>query len=336
VEPRLKRRYSLLVQQHLHAAGKSFAGPSAPPDENTAFAATQAAWRFLHNERVTLPKLAEPLLEVAHQWRREQPNAWALVIHDWSFLNYSTHPRKPDRKRHGAAHSLGYHLGTMLLVDGRQGDPVVPVEMELRTAEQIISTRPTPPDADASRLANVWPGMQALDRCPLGDRVIHIIDREADSLVCYREWQADGRRFLVRADEGRVARWQGQTFSLKDLQQRLHHDGQFRRTREVTWRGQTAIQFVAEAAVVLERPAWRQRRHEGKTVNELIPGPPVTLRLIVSRVCRACGETLAVWHLLTNAPAEVDAATVAVWYYWRWRIESFFKLLKSDGQAAEQ
>jgi hypothetical protein len=31
-----------------------------------------------------------------------------------------------------------------------------------------------------------------------------------------------------------------------------------------------------------------------------------------------------------------DAATVAVWYYWRWRIESFFKLLKSDGQAAEQ
>jgi hypothetical protein len=163
VEPRLKRRYSPLVQQHLHAAGKSFAGSSAPPDENTAFAAAQAAWRFLHNERGTLPKLAEPLLQVARQWRREQPNAWALVIHDGSFLNYSTHASKPDRKRHGAAPSLGYHLGTMLLVDGRQGDPAVPA----------------------------W------------------------------------------------------------------NDGQFRRTREVTWQGQTAIQFVAEAAVVLARPAWR-------------------------------------------------------------------------------
>jgi hypothetical protein len=53
-------------------------------------------------------------------------------------------------------------------------------------------------------------------------------------------------------------------------------------------------------------------------------------------VCDERGETLAVWYLLTNAPAEVSAATLALWYYWRWRIESFFKLLKSAGQAAEQ
>lgn len=31
----------------------------------------------------------------------------------------------------------------------------------------------------------------------------------------------------------------------------------------------------------------------------------------------------------------VDAATVALWYYWRWRIESFFKLLKSAGHQLE-
>lgn len=34
-----------------------------------------------------------------------------------------------------------------------------------------------------------------------------------------------------------------------------------------------------------------------------MPRPPLTLRLIVSRVCNACGQTLAVWQLLTNAPA---------------------------------
>jgi hypothetical protein len=324
------------VRQHLHSAGKSFAGPSAPPDENTAFAATQAAWRFLHNDRVTLPKLAEPLLEVARQWRHENPTAWALVVHDWSALSYPTHRRKADRKSHGARGSGGYDLGTLLLVDGRQGDPVVPVEMELRTADRIYTTRSTPPDADESRLANIWPGMRALDRYSLTERVIHVIDREADSLVCYREWQADRRCFLVRADEGRVARWQGTTWSLRDLQQCLHDDGQFRRSRDVTYRGQAAVQFVAEASVVLDRPAWRQRRRAGRAVNDLVKGPPLALRLVVSRVCNACGETLAVWHLLTNAPAEVDAATVALWYYWRWRIESFFELLKSGGQAAEQ
>jgi hypothetical protein len=38
---------------------------------------------------------------------------------------------------------------------------------------------------------------------------------------------------------------------------------------------------------------------------------------------------------LTNLPAAVDTATVALWYYWRWRIESLFKLLKSAGHQVE-
>ena len=70
-------------------------------------------------------------------------------------------------------------------------------------------------------------------------------------------------------------------------------------------------------------------------VNERVPGPPLRLRLVVSRVCDATGRTLAVWYLLTNVPAEVDTATVALWYYWRWRIESLFKLLKGAGQQVE-
>jgi hypothetical protein len=64
-------------------------------------------------------------------------------------------------------------------------------------------------------------------------------------------------------------------------------------------------------------------------------GEPLPLRLVVSEVRAADGTVLARWHLLTNAPAEVDAATVALWYYWRWQVESYFKLLKSAGQQLE-
>ena len=41
--------------------------------------------------------------------------------------------------------------------------------------------------------------------------------------------------------------------------------------------------------------------------------------------------------MLTNLPASeaADAATVALWYYWRWRIESYHKLLKGAGQQVE-
>jgi IS4 transposase len=42
------------------------------------------------------------------------------------------------------------------------------------------------------------------------------------------------------------------------------------------------------------------------------------------------GEVLAEWLLLSNIK-DVDAATLALWYYWRWQIECFFKLLKSAG-----
>lgn len=44
---------------------------------------------------------------------------------------------------------------------------------------------------------------------------------------------------------------------------------------------------------------------------------------------------LAQWLLLSNVPATVDAGRLALWDYWRWRIESFFKLLKGAGQQVE-
>lgn len=49
---------------------------------------------------------------------------------------------------------------------------------------------------------------------------------------------------------------------------------------------------------------------------------------------------LSEWWLWTNlpevGPAGVSTAQIAEWYYWRWKIESFFKLLKSAGHNVEQ
>jgi hypothetical protein len=57
--------------------------------------------------------------------------------------------------------------------------------------------------------------------------------------------------------------------------------------------------------------------------------------LIVSEVRDRHGRVLARWLLLSNLPDSVTAATAALWYYWRWRIESYHKLLKSAGQQIE-
>jgi hypothetical protein len=293
------------------------------------FAAVLGAHRFFYNDAATLPRLIEPLHQVAHQWRQQTPRTWGLVIHDWSLLSYPTHKRKTDQAK--VNNGRGYELTTLLLVEGSAGQPIAPLEVRLRSAKDVFSTRTPAPGRQAFRIDEVLPSMKAVADLGLGGPLVHIIDCEADALAPYRAWQAAGQHFLVRAKGSRKVRWQGEELSLAHVAGRLS----LHRCREVTYQGQRAVQHVAEAEVVLDRPAWRHRRQGGRVINERVPGPPLTLRLVVSRVCDASGQTLAVWYLLTNLPGEVDTATVALWYYWRWRIESLFKLLKSAGQQVE-
>jgi hypothetical protein len=332
-EPRLQRRYQQLVLEHLHASDPLAAGihALALPELAGGFAAVLGANRFLHNDRVGLPRLAEPLHELARQWRQQAPDDWGLIIHDWSSLCYHGHKRKADQTQLTNRKSRGYELTTLLLVEGRAGNPVAPLELRLRSRKGVFSTRTPAPAKKSYRIDEVLPSMQAVEGLGLGGRLVHVIDREADALAQYRDWQAADQFFLVRARGSRKVLKDGVERSLAELAGRL----KFCRCREVDYKGQKAVQRVAEAEVVLDRPAWRHRRRGGRLINERVPGPPITLRLVVSRVCDGSGKTLAVWYLLTNLPAEVDTATVALWYYWRWRIESLFKLLKSHGQQVE-
>src|SRR5204862_823994 len=74
----------------------------------------------------------------------------------------------------------------------------------------------------------------------------------------------------------------------------------------------------------------------GKAIHRNQPGEPLSLRLIISQVRDGKGKVLAQWLLLSNLTQTVNAATIALWYYWRWRIESYHKLLKGAGQQIEQ
>jgi len=105
----------------------------------------------------------------------------------------------------------------------------------------------------------------------------------------------------------------------------------FSKTRQVTYHGKVHWQWVAEAEVSLTR---RAKPSQKKSKKPPVSGIPVAARLVVSRVLSADGEVLAEWLLLTNV-TDVDAATIALWYYWRWQIECFFKLVKSAGHQLE-
>ena len=175
----------------------------------------------------------------------------------------------------------------------------------------------------------------------LNKTLIHVIDREADSVGHYRAWAAKGHRFLVRADDDRWVLWNGTACQLKDVIRGLSLT--FRdvpnETGEpavVTIAAGTGRIRVAQAEVVLHRPAktvvpgvTTARGHK-KQIE--VPGVPLPLRLVVTRAVNEMGTVIAAWCLLTNvSPGEASAAVVGRWYAWRWRIETYHKLLKTAG-----
>ena len=195
-DKRLQRRYLQLVQEHLSPVQAIAAGLRALPGTAQAFASTQAAWRFYANPRVTLPQLAQPLIEAARVAVEQDNQHYALVVHDWSQLLFKAHRSKRDRAVLSGATDLGYELLTALVLSDRDGAPIAPLCQQLRSARGVSSSRsvrvqPVPSQRDA-----LAPTMRFVQRLRLTKPPVHIIDREADSVAHYRQWSRHQRLFL--------------------------------------------------------------------------------------------------------------------------------------------
>lgn len=322
-----------MVESHAQASQALASGIHALPDARSVFSATQAAYRFLNNPRVTLRALARPLIEAARLEATAACDRWALVVHDWSQLMYPGHDAKRDRvalsSRGGPE---GYELQTALVVSDRDGTPLAPVAMSLSAADGVHCSRSLKVRSALSPLDELAPTMSFIEQQSFERPLVHIIDAEADSVAHFRQWADNGRFFLVRADD-RLVQWEGSERKCSAIRAVLKERNAFRDVRCVEYHGKPARQYVAEVAVRLLRAG--QRNRPGIGDRQKIPGPPLPLRLVLAEVRSVEGQVLATWRLLTNLPADVDDSTVALWYYWRWSIEKYFKLLKSAGMNVE-
>lgn len=318
-----------LVKAHLHQAHRTASGAQGLWGPGRSLAATQAAWRFLNNDQVTLGALVEPLRETGRTALRGDAAPVALLVHDWSKLAYTRRGSGSDTAVLTHEKDVGYELATALLVSAAHGGPLAPLQMHLKTGQGVHSTQGK--IKDQAHVDQVLPTMRAAQQWGLGKPLVHVIDREVDSVGHYRQWDGAGQMFLVRADD-RVVQWGDRTLKLTEVVAKLAAAGTFKVSRQVRYKGKKRTQRVAQTRVILHKPA--KRRVHGKQIQ--VPGEPIELRLVVSQVCAKDGRVLATWLLLTNvSPALADAATIALWYYWRWRIENYFKLLKSHGHEVE-
>jgi hypothetical protein len=343
LDGRIQERYWKLVSEHAHAVGATVSGLSALPATATPFASTRAMTRFLNNDGIAFHTLIEPAQDTVRSALAERPGSLALVVHDWCMFNFGRHTSKRDRYTRSHETDLGYELGTAMVLDAA-GCPLGPMEFRLRTANGTLSTRKNGAACPPGHVDELDEAMAAAENWSLNRRLIHIIDREADSVGHYRHWHAAGRRFVVRANAGRVVLHNDRKLKLGDVV--AGPDGVFTPLRDtsgqneaITIRAGTGTVHVAEATVVLHRPARHytgERTPGGVKKQREVSGPPLRLRLVVTRVVGEDGTVLAEWRLLTNVSAgDADAAMIGRWYSHRWRIESYHKLLKSAGMNAE-
>jgi hypothetical protein len=288
------------------------------PSETQVDANTLAAFRFYRNPRVSLTQLSEPLLKQARDSLADSCKSFALVVHDWSLLHYNDHESKKDRIPLSQSIDLGYKLQSALAVGDRSGDALAPVYLGLQAADGVYSSASDQVGQPLSQLDNLAPVMAYIDGLDWDKPTIHIIDAEADSIAHFRHWSEAGYLYLVRADPVNRVEHEGHERSLQEVGQQLQP--QLRWTREVEYHGKAAQQFVAETTVTIVRDA-QLKRNGKKGPRTILPGPPLELRLIVSEIRDENGVVLATWYLLTNAPSCAIAEIIALWYYWRWRIE---------------
>ena len=165
----------------------------------------------------------------------------------------------------------------------------------------------------------------------LGRTPVHIIDREADSLGHFRQWVDKEHLILIRCDDRRV-KWNGESVLLSEIMDKMDSECLYQDAGEALKDGKRVRREVAEVDVVLD--GIHKTRVGG--VQKDRTGVPLAMRAVFVRLLDQENYILAEWMLLTNVAKDLaDSSTVGLWYYHRWKIETFFKLMKSAGQQIE-
>jgi len=202
----------------------------------------QKLWRFCCNPRIKASALIEPMHQAVRQ-EVDHPGDILLAVHDWSTLSFGGHDSKKDRATLTHAKDVGYDLATVLIVRGSDGAPIAPVAVSLTAANVVHSTHDVAPSIDTSHVDQVLPNMQYTRDLNFGPTVVHVIDRELDSVGHWRQWSADGHLAVVRADN-RIVLHHGQKTTLEAIADELRTTDSLKYTRDVRYHGDKAQHFV--------------------------------------------------------------------------------------------
>ncbi len=227
-------------------------------------------------------------------------------------------------------HDVGYELQTSIAISDSTGKAIAPIAQNMISADKQLSTYTNNLQQD-SHLNELSKRMDWIAEQQLEKPILHIIDREADSAYHIRAWAESGHQFLLRAKGNNTLTYQDKTQKTQDIANSLNY-GKFKR---IKYKNKFAILKVAQADVVLERKAKPKSFDDDGNRTKPLQGKPLPLKLTCTRIEDNEGNLLAKWFLLSNN-SSLSKFELAQFYYYRWEIESYFKLLKSSGHQMEK
>jgi len=327
------RRSDRLVQ--LGAALATFPAVSFP-DALGDGAQLEAAYRFFSNPGVKVDAVLEP--HHRETTARCEKKETVVVAHDTTDFVFQGENRQGlGRMRGKKERGFFSHAALGVTSDG-WGEPLGVLHLESwtrkerksKTSKMSPRKRQKMPDRESTRWLR---GVEAVEERLTPGRAIHVMDREADAYELFAPLVADHCRFVIRSTFDRKLADGGKLIDYVDS-----HDVVV--TREVALSKRKRAPFPSQRKIHPPRNA-RIAKLGLKAVPVTLSRPrdvpanlPKSLSLhvvIVEEIDPPQGEPAISWRLYTTEPIETasDIEFVVDAYRCRWRIEEFFKALKT-------
>lgn len=313
---------------------------------------TKAAYRFFQNEHVD-----DGRIMAAHRAKtaaRAAERGTILAIQDTSYLVYTHHPKTKGLgeislkkgKNKDKIYSRGLVMHTCLAVT----DKGIPLGL----LDQKIFARELRPDHERRSMGgryiqDVIPveekesyrwieALEATAKVTTGILAVTVCDRECDFYDFFKAAEKSGSAVLVRASQNRTVN-RGSRYAEKEVEKLWDHVGTqplagtyavdvSAREKTKHCKGRTAR--TAEMEVRFCGFCLNPPRNNPKHKTEKLPDLQM-YAIHALEINPPDGEEPVEWMLLSNMPVTSleEACERVHWYSLRWRIEMFFKVLKS-------
>lgn len=166
------------------------------------FSQVQASWRFLNNDNVTTEALFKPIFDNLTTEIASQCNKFVLAMTDWSHIDYKKHTSKRElisENRKDNCVKKGLDLQSTLAVSDVTGEPIAPIAHNVKSNDKVYSTYDENIAINLTHLEELVHRAKWIKETLTTDKqIVHIVDRESDSVAFMRELVNIEALFLLR------------------------------------------------------------------------------------------------------------------------------------------